>query len=1244
MDESTPRTRPQLSAFSNRKYTASSLGPQNRIATPQPQQPTARKLTTREEFARGALNASSALQPSRAAAPSLAANGTSSSRAAMPDIFAPGASPAVKKARATGTSASPSRNGTAKSSAHAELFVQRIPDPPEELTGEALAQKIPRHLQASTVYADQYLGHLVPRDFNDEQRRQFFCILDCRRLKVAAAEIFAKKDWKLNIMNFAKEYEKSRSMIMLRYGLYEFKNVKPSAEVLRKWRAAHGLPDPQDDGADGVRANGFPSAAKRKADSQLTRDASSPNKTRRRAYEQDEERHSTKNKRKAYVSDEADEDEDEQQPLKLHKSTSSATKSLFQSVADNSGTFRTPDFGSQPAKKAPGTAPVPKANLGLFQSDKPGLFASSSKPSNGQVSIFDKPTSSSQGGSNIFGHLSGQNSADNDSSDDEAAGDDTAAAKPAARSGAPAASGLFGSSNAASQDSTPSRSLFNRVGAPSTNATEEANKSAEKPTDQTWNAGAPIKFAGAGPASNLFGGAQQSSQNSDKTEATTAGSQLFSFANNDASVGGSKSSLFGAAGSTPQLSALFGGGSSKDADAPKTTQSKPSTGLFGAAPTKPAEPAAPAAPTLSFSQAPADIFGPAATMNKTGLFSGSYTAPDSEADRKPSVSPAPTNQASPPPETTKPESTQPPPSAIFGAAGPNLSGSGLFQGSYSGPSEKPAATAAPKTDSSSAAGLFGAPKTDSSLAAGMFGAPKTDSSSVAGLFGAAKPAEATPGATPSTGGLFGASKPAAAPPAGGLFGAKPAESTPSTGLFGSKPVESASSTGLFGAKPAESMPSTGLFGAKPADAAPSAGLFGAKPASTAPSTGGGLFGSSTPATTAPTTGLFGSTPATAAPASNLFGATTAPASTGLFGTTTSATTTAGNLFGSTTSTAPAASSLFGAPKPAAAPPVTPSKPSITNNAPIFSFGGADKPAESTNLFGASNNGPFGGSPMKTDDNSPAKKPAPVATSGPIFSFGGASAAPSNASASTLFGNTGANTTQSSGNLFGNTSFAAAPASAATPTVTNTTFSFGGGGGGGGNTASQGFNNPFANNVANGVSNPVSATSSFDFNFGGGGGGNTEQSSQATAPATGGTSFTFAGANTAAAAPSTPTGGGGQNMFSFDGNTGQAPNTAHRVIATPRRRGASPAVSSVKKPFRAGAVNPGAAPTGSQPSFNFGGAPAPQLGLPTNFSFGQQPQQQQQQQQSGQSIFNLQSGGPSTSGASEFQFNPSWNGQ
>ncbi|KAI0394262.1 PH domain-like protein [Xylariaceae sp. FL0594] len=147
-----------------------------------------------------------------------------------------------------------------------EPFKMRIPSPDPELSGEVVAKSIPDDPSRKNKYADEIFGPLCPPGYDEQQRRQWFCVLDLRRLKYAADEIFAQKDWKLNILNFAKEYEKSRGLIMLRYGLYEFKNVKPSSEVLKRWRAAHNLPDLEDN-SQTVPSTG---SMKRKADGDLT--------------------------------------------------------------------------------------------------------------------------------------------------------------------------------------------------------------------------------------------------------------------------------------------------------------------------------------------------------------------------------------------------------------------------------------------------------------------------------------------------------------------------------------------------------------------------------------------------------------------------------------------------------------------------------------------------------------------------------------------------------------------------------------------------------------------------------------------------------------------------------------------------------------------------------------------------------------------------------------------------------------
>ncbi|KAI0406465.1 hypothetical protein F4802DRAFT_557742 [Xylaria palmicola] len=225
-----------------------------------------------------------------------------------------------------------------------EPFKMRIPSPDPGLTGQALAKEVPDDPnRTNSVYADQYLAHKCPPHFDELQRRQFFCILDLRRLKYAADEIFTKKDWKLNILNFAKEYEKSRGLIMLRYGLYEFKNIKPSNEVVRKWRAAHGLPpESEDDQGSSHRNNRTPAPArstKRKAEEEPTptnnTSLSAPvNQNKRRNLTQEVDATPAgpasfkKNKRKA----EATEDLDEDKPAKQQKAGPSPATSLFESI------------------------------------------------------------------------------------------------------------------------------------------------------------------------------------------------------------------------------------------------------------------------------------------------------------------------------------------------------------------------------------------------------------------------------------------------------------------------------------------------------------------------------------------------------------------------------------------------------------------------------------------------------------------------------------------------------------------------------------------------------------------------------------------------------------------------------------------------------------------------------------------------------------------------------------------------
>ncbi|KAL7622816.1 hypothetical protein AAE478_006495 [Parahypoxylon ruwenzoriense] len=260
-----------------------------------------------------------------------------------------------------------SSHGGMSSIPSTEPFKMRIPSPDPDLSGEALSKQVPDDPnRRGTIYADQFLAHKCPPDFDDLQRRQFFCILDLRRLKYAADEIFAKKDWKLNIMNFAKEYEKSRGLIMLRYGLYEFKNVKPSEEVLRRWRATHGLPEPEPERETTapetpVQHNRRPAApntatTKRKAEDDLApKDnalmASTANQNKRRNIIQESADAALtgpapfkKSKRKMDETDEPDEN----QPSKLQKPTPSAAKSKFESILNKASSGNT-----SPMKRTP---------------------------------------------------------------------------------------------------------------------------------------------------------------------------------------------------------------------------------------------------------------------------------------------------------------------------------------------------------------------------------------------------------------------------------------------------------------------------------------------------------------------------------------------------------------------------------------------------------------------------------------------------------------------------------------------------------------------------------------------------------------------------------------------------------------------------------------------------------------------------------------------------------------------------
>jgi hypothetical protein len=756
----------------------------------------------------------------------------------------------------------------------------RIPSPPRDLTGERLAKEIPEDTnRVGSVYADEFLAHYCPPDFDDLQRRQFFCVLDLRRLKYAANEIFAKKDWKINILNFAKEYEKSRSLIMLRYGLYEFKTVKASETVKKQWQKEHGIPDSDDENeADTFRSsNGqsAPSRGKRKAEDDLAPKetpltASSSNLNKRRVTEPEPQTEAAtpppaKHKRKA------DSEPDENQPSKLQKAApasqkASATKSIFERIANGTSNDASPSLKAKPS-------PSP-------------LFGATKPPSTNGSSILDQPSPAPS--SNIFGHFSDASKASNDDEgSDSEAGDETASdadgeaeeseAQGESQSDEPSvvasggvatpqfgAGGLFAKkpateapSNTSSEagDSTRGRSLFDRVSygndgqpvrafgevTPQPSSPEKdkpaspVKDEASTTTNKTWNAGTPIKFApSAAQPSTIFGSA-----------APKTSSSLFA-QKPPASTSAPAITL-----EPPTPSKEVESLEQADKPAASAESAKPALSpLFGATPSAPTSGTSPfgsgaSTPFAGFGSKPSDgpsVFGQTKATEEKSTAVPAATPTTSLFGSKPAVSD----------KTSKPATT-----SLFGAAKPATSEPEKATPSSTLFGAKPT-TIASETETSKPAGspLFGAkPATAEETARStstLFGAAPAASGSQtpkpasvfqsSSLFGnAAKPAEDKPAAAP-TSTLFGAStKPAetsAAPSVGFSFGATATPSStaeqPAKPLFGSTPAQSTSLfSGLNATKPAEDKPATPLFGATPTPSGASTPkpLFGAAPAS-----------------------------------------------------------------------------------------------------------------------------------------------------------------------------------------------------------------------------------------------------------------------------------------------------------------------------------------------------------------------------------------------------------------------------
>ncbi|KAM0212881.1 hypothetical protein ACHAPA_009136 [Fusarium lateritium] len=984
---STPRPRPAL-PFAKRAYVSTPLK-SSRLGVPQ-SAPSRRLLMTRDETPSSSLNRST-ISTSRnifrasttTESPSVTPFAPSIPQNTPKKVFAPGATPEPNRVfRASTAQATP--RGMAAKTTSTELFHMRIADPDPELSGEVLTNKIPQDWNTKgSIYADQFLSHLCPHEFDDEQRRQFFCILDLRRLKYAANEIFSKKDWKLNVVNFAKEFEKSRSIILLRYGLYEFQNVKPSKEVLKRWRREHGLPEPEEEDAEPSPAKASANK-KRKADDDVDMDAavSGPSaNNKRRAPEREEEVPAApaptpitapastlgKNKRRTSVSEEA-----ESQPSKMQKGTASAAKSLFEKIANKSTTTPVGSPFKPSSKPADESTPV-----------KPNPFAFNKTNGGGSAlarSIFQqsaKPAAAGTGagassGGNIFGYLSDASSAknsgvdadaeseaDSEAEDDSQAtghSDEPSAAASGAETASQAGNGLFGqktaptsglaagSSAPGTRESTPGRSLFDRVtkdnegqpvrfGEKDETATEVP---AAKPADQTWNPSTtPIKFApstsaSTGQAGTLFGKA---------TSAPT--SSLFG------SKPTTSSNLFGTAKSVEKESTPTSEHDKTGGESDKENDEAPKKSMF-------------------------ESKAPAAQSNFGSLF-----APKPAAEAPKNSEPAkPTTSLFGAKSDDKP-STPAPTGNLFGAvskpaesSGPVMQSSTLF-GAKPGGSDTPTATEAPKTS------LFGGPS-NTSAAPSLFGAKPA--STTGNLFGGASGSTSKPlfGA-PSSGDATApkadaADKPAAAP----IFSFGAAASSSADKVNGAaKP--------LFGAP--KSPPSSGATG-----------LDGSPMKQDAPSPAKRAFGS-------------GSAGASAAPIFSFGGASTTPSAPS-FGAGAAAPISSTPLFGAASSTPAAnnAGSSFGG-------------NSSANDSFGFQFGGNSASSSFTNPFTSGTHGPDAGNAGS----------APVAASGNMFSFG-ASTAPSGGPGPFQFGGSSTSTpTPSFGaNSNGGPSFGGASASTAAP--------------------------------------------------------------------------------------------------------------------------------------------------------------------------------------------------------------------
>lgn len=1029
----TPRSRPPL-PFAKRAYSASSpfaSASAKRLGTPHAS--SARKLlTTRDDVPASSLNRSSiatARNIFRASTitdspPPASTFSPSIPNSTMKKVFAPGATPDPSRVyRESIAQATP--RGLAAKTTTKELFPMRIASPPPELTGELLTQKVPKEWNSKgSIYADQFLAHLCPPELDEEQRRQFFCILDLRRLKYAANEIFARKDWKLNVINFAKEFEKSRSIILLRYGLYEFQSVKPSKDILKRWRREHGLPEPEDEEDSEATPSRPTTSKKRKATEDYSETPALKGKRRAVGDEAGPVAAPVataatpatgKNKRKASVS--------EEQPTKMHKSTPSSAKSLFEKIANK------PKPADEPtaAKPSPFGANKPTTSSSLARS----VFTSL-KPPGGQAA--------SGAGGNIFGYLSDASSAknsgvdadaesesDSERDDSQEAGqsdEPSVAASGAGDTGSQIGSSLFGkkpalpasglgaglSSAPDTRDSTPARSLFDRVtkgsdgqpvrleeqvevvseAEPESEAVSESVSEAvsEKPVaaDQTWNPSTtPIKFAPSSTpaqASSLFGNSGANPAGSIFAPKGTAPSNIFGASKQDQS-----SSKEPSTGANSDEASKDGGESDKENES-----QPPKKSFFD---TKPAAAQSPFASSL-FQSKPTTTEAPKTSEAPKPTPSSLFGSSAAKAD---TAKPAETNTTS----------------NLFGQASKAADSTPTLFGAKAAEPAKASTTEAPKPATSLFGGLGSTTAPATANAGSLFGSKPA--STTGSLFGSGATTPTTQPQQP----LFGATSGATADST-----AAKADAPKPIFSFGTGTTTAPSATA---SKPMFGMPKS------PPGAGASNNMFGSpmkqddpSPAKKKAFNAGTNDGDSTPIFS------FGGGPAAAPATNNMFGASSAPAQNG-------GTTSAGQTgFGGPSSNAGTGSGSG-------------------SGGFNFSFGGGSAAAPATSAFsnpfasGSGGNAGAAAAPSSGSTFSFGAGSAPSGTSSP-FQFGGPSgnaSAPSGAGAAGgIFGAGPNQGTSSSAPMFGG---ASGPGSASS-------FNFSAGG-----AAPQGTGSAFGSNQA-----------------------------------------------------------------------------------------------------------------------------------------------------------------------------------